>query len=161
VFSAPSIRPQQRNRSRAVERQTPFSINREEGAMSTAKTVLVVDDEEPIRRTLDRMLQEWGYRVKQAASATEALEVMLAQPVSIILIDLIMPGHNGFWLMERIREKWPTTPIIVITGADELDAVKDSRREGAIDYVLKPFERDLLRQALSRAEAALGGPRTS
>jgi DNA-binding NtrC family response regulator len=125
--------------------------------MSTAKTVLVVDDEAPIREALDRMLQEWGYRVKQAASATEALEVMLGQPASIILIDLIMPGHDGFWLMERIREKWPTTPIVVITGADELDTIIKSRREGAIDYVLKPFERGLLRQALNRAEAAIGG----
>ena len=129
--------------------------------MSTAKTVLVVDDEAPIRMALDRMLQEWGYRVQQAASATEALEVMLAQPASIILVDLIMPGHDGFWLMERIREKWPTTPIVVITGADEQDAIEKSRRDGAIDYVLKPFERGLLRQAVSRAEAALGGPPTS
>jgi DNA-binding NtrC family response regulator len=131
--------------------------SREEGTMSTAKTVLVVDDEAPIRRTLERILNEWGYLVKEAGSATEALEVMLAQPASIILIDLIMPGHDGFWLMERIREKWPTTPIVVITGADELDTIIKSRREGAIDYVLKPFERGLLRQALNRAEAALGG----
>jgi DNA-binding NtrC family response regulator len=129
--------------------------------MSTAKTVLVVDDEAPIRGVLNRMLQEWGYRVKEAGSATEALEVMLAQPASIILIDLVMPGHDGFWLMERIRENWPTTPIVVITGAGELDAMEKSRREGAIDYVLKPFERELLRQALSRAERALGGPPTS
>jgi CheY-like chemotaxis protein len=129
--------------------------------MSTAKTVLVVDDEAPIREALDRMLQEWGYRVKQAASATEALEVMLGQPASIILIDLIMPGQDGFWLIGRIREKWPATPIVVITGADELDAMERSRREGAVDYVLKPFERELLRQALSRAEAALGGPSAS
>ena len=128
--------------------------------MSTPKTVLIVDDEAPIRKTLERILQEWGYLVKEAGSATEALEVMLAQPASIILIDLIMPGHDGFWLMERIREKWPITPIVVITGADELDTIIKSRREGAIDYVLKPFERGLLRQALSRAEAALGGLRT-
>jgi response regulator of citrate/malate metabolism len=72
-----------------------------------------------------------------------------------------MPGHDGFWLMKRIQEKWPGTAIVVITGADELENIKKSRREGAIDYVLKPFERELLRQALNRAEAALGGPPTS
>jgi CheY-like chemotaxis protein len=114
-----------------------------------------VDDEAPNRTLLSRWLEGWGYAVKQAASATEALERMLAEPASIILVDIAMPGHDGFWLVERIRQKWPKTAIIMATGADDMDGVMKSQRAGAVDYLLKPFGRELLRQALDRAEVTL------
>lgn len=118
-------------------------------------TVLVVDDEAPARELLRRWLEAWGYTVTQASNATDALDSMLAEPASIILCDIQMPGHDGFWLIERVRPKWPQTVIIMATGVDDLDIVMKSRRAGAVDYVLKPFGRELLRQALNRAHAAL------
>ena len=117
--------------------------------------VLVVDDEPSVRELLRRWLDGWGYRVTEASRATEALEVMLAELASIILLYIRMPGHDVFWLMERVRAKWPRTVIIMATGADDLETVMKSQRAGAVDYVTKPFGRELLRQALNRANAAL------
>lgn len=121
-------------------------------------SALVVDDEAPVRELLRRWLERWGYRVKEAASATTALEVMLTEPALIILCDIRMPGHDGFWLIERVRERWPQTAIIMATGLDDIPTVLRSRQLGAVDYVSKPFGRELLRQALDRANAALNAP---
>ena len=94
--------------------------------------------------------------VKEAGSAPEALEVMLAEPASIILCDIKMPGeHDGLWLVERVRAQWPQTAVIMATTLDDLPTVLKSRALGAVDYVTKPFGRELLRQALRRATAKL------
>lgn len=123
--------------------------------------VLVVDDEPPVRQLLRRWLQAWGYAVTEAGNAAEALEVMLAGPASIMLCDIRMPGNDGLWLAERVREKWPHTAIIMATGVDDMPTVVKSRQAGAVDYVLKPFGRELLRQAFDRANAALTTPNTN
>lgn len=120
-----------------------------------AWTLLVVDDEGPLRELLRRRLTDWGYRVMVAADAQAALEAMLAQPADIVLADINMPGHDGLWLMERVRAKWPRTAVILVTGVVELEAVKKAQRLGAVDYVTKPFGREMLRQALARAEQKL------
>ncbi len=117
-----------------------------------ATVVLVVDDEPRIRELLQRWLEGWGYIVTLASSATDALEVMLAAPASILVCDIRMAGHDGFWLIERVRAKWPETAVIMASGVDDLDVVTKARRVGAVDYVTKPFGRELLWQALSRAE---------
>jgi two-component system response regulator AtoC len=117
--------------------------------------VLVVEDESSNRELLRRWLVEWQHDVIVTASATEALEAMLAKPADVMLVDIRMPGHDGFWLIERVRPKWPRTAIIMATGVVEMDAVKKSQQLGAIDYVTKPFGRQLMKQALDRAAAAL------
>ncbi len=114
--------------------------------------VLVVDDEPSIRRLLTRWLESWGYGVRQAGTAIEALELMMADPASIVLCDIKMPGHDGLWLVERIRGRWPSTAIIMATCVDDMQIVMESQRKGAVDYVAKPFGRELLLQALQRAE---------
>jgi two-component system response regulator YesN len=77
---------------------------------------------------------------------------MLAEPAEIILCDIRMPGHHdGLWLAERVRTKWPRTKIIMASGAVENDAVKKSQELGAVDFVTKPFDKGLLRKALDRA----------
>jgi DNA-binding NtrC family response regulator len=117
--------------------------------------VLVVDDEAPVREFLRRWLEAWGCLVKQAGSASEALGVMMAEPASIMLCDIKMPGHDGLWLAERVRERWPQTPVIMATALDDLPTVIKSRQLGAVDYVRKPFGRELLLQALRRAMTKL------
>lgn len=123
-----------------------------------ATTVLVVDDERSVRDFLGHWLEGWGYDVVQAASATDALQAMLLKPAPIILCDIRMPGQDGLWLVDRVRATWPTTAIIMATGVDDLQTVMKTQRAGVIDYVTKPFGWELLRQALKRAEAALGKP---
>ena len=77
--------------------------------MPRAARVLIVDDELPIRKILTRWLRAWGYDVTPAASAVEALDVMAAEPKDIMLCDVTMPEHDGFWLVERVQAQWPQT----------------------------------------------------
>ncbi|MGH9147038.1 MAG: response regulator [Vicinamibacterales bacterium] len=133
--------------------------DRRHNPASASLSVLVVDDEPAVREFLARWLAAWGYSVKVAANASEALEVMLAEPVPIMVCDIKMPGHDGLWLAERVRQRWPQTAIIMATGAHahDLAAVVASHKLGVVDYIMKPFEREMLGQALRRAGAALEG----
>lgn len=117
--------------------------------------VLVVDDEPAVRQLLTRWLEGWGCQVKHAATATQALELMESEAASIVLCDVKMPGHDGLWLVEQVRPRWPKTVFIMATGAHDFQTVRKSRQNGAVDYLTKPFGRELVRQALQRASVAL------
>lgn len=119
--------------------------------MPQAARVLIVDDESAVRMILMRWLQAWGYDVTPAASALDALELMAAEPRDIVLCDVAMPEHDGFWLAERVRAQWPEVAIVMVTAHDYVQTVRQSRRMGAVDFVRKPFDETLLRQALDRA----------
>ena len=119
--------------------------------------VLVVDDEPSQREFLRLWLEDWGYTVAVAGSAAEALGAMLIEPASIILCDIRMPGHDGLWLVDRVRAKWPRTAIVMATGVDDLETVLKALRAGVVDYVTKPLDWNLLRLALSRANDAIVG----
>jgi CheY-like chemotaxis protein len=113
--------------------------------------VLVVDDEQAIRRLLTRWLSGWGYEAKEAGNADEAVEIMSAEPADIILCDVMMPVHDGIWLAEQVRNRWPQTAVIMASSAQDMETVIRMRKQGAVDYVTKPFGREMLRQALQRA----------
>ncbi len=116
---------------------------------------LIVDDDPSIRQILWRWLEKWGYAVADASTAAEGLEAMLSEPAQIVFADIRMPGHDGLWLAERVRAKWPGTAVIMISGLDDLQTVLDARKKGAIDFVTKPIGREQLWQALERANATL------
>ena len=118
--------------------------------------ILVVDDEESIREILSRRLTSWGHQVTVAPTADEALTIMESAPAPIVFSDLIMPVHDGLWLMEQIQQRWPQTIFVVISGTEDLAKVTQTRELGAVDYVSKPLGREMLRQALDRALAAAG-----
>jgi len=124
--------------------------------MSLPKEILIVDDEQSIREILLRRLTSWGHQVTAARTADEALTVMESAPAPIVFSDLIMPVHDGLWLMERVKERWPHTIFVVVSGAEDLTRVTETRKLGAVDYVSKPVGREMLRQALDRALAAAG-----
>ena len=117
--------------------------------------VLVVDDEDAIRRLLSRWLAGWGYEAKEAANADDALDIMTANPAEIILCDVMMPVHDGIWLAEQVRSRWPQTAVIMASRAQDMETVMRMRKQGAVDYVTKPFGREMLRQALQRASGRI------
>ena len=119
--------------------------------------VLVVDDEEAIRRLLTRWLTGWGYEAREAANADDALEIMAAEPAETILCDVMMPVHDGIWLAEQVRNRWPQAAVIMASSAQDMETVMRMRKQGAVDYVTKPFGREMLRQALQRASGKLLG----
>jgi DNA-binding NtrC family response regulator len=114
--------------------------------------VIVVDDEAGVRGLLGRWLNHWGYETHLAMSANDALEEMTAHPASIVLCDVMMPVHDGVWLAEQIRRRWPEAAVIMATGVEDVETVTAIRRLGAVAYVTKPLGREMVWQALQRAE---------
>lgn len=115
--------------------------------------ILVVDDEAPIRDILSRRLTQWGHEVVTAHGAEAAVEEMAKAPAQIVFCDVIMPVLDGVWLAKEIRERWPGTVIVAVSGAQEMETVVKMRQYGAVDYVAKPIGREMLHQALQRALA--------
>ena len=117
--------------------------------------ILVVDDEAPIRDIMRRRLTQWGHEVVTAHGAEAALEEMAKAPADIVFSDVIMPLYDGVWLARQIRDRWPGTVIVAVSGAQEMGTVMKMRQNGAVDFVVKPIGREMLHQALERALARL------
>lgn len=115
-----------------------------------ARTVLIVDDETGVRDLMTRWLEAGGYTVMTASSAEEALKRLDAEPPAVALCDIRMPGRDGLWLAERIRQRCPETAVIMATGVQDVAPAVESLRQGVIDYLTKPFGRDRLREAVVR-----------
>jgi response regulator RpfG family c-di-GMP phosphodiesterase len=114
-----------------------------------ARRVLIVDDENGVRDLMTRWLEAGGYTVTTASSAEEALGHLDTAPSAVALCDIRMPGHDGLWLADRIRQRHPETAVIMATGVH--DVVPDEHLgDGVIDYLTKPFGRDRLREAVQR-----------
>jgi CheY-like chemotaxis protein len=120
-------------------------------ASALSSYVLLVDDEPAVRHLLTRWLQNWGYATKHAAGAAVALEMMRAEPASLVVCDIKMPGEDGLWLAERLHAHWPHVPVIMVTGLDDPETALQSRQAGAVDFIAKPITHDRLLQALRRA----------
>jgi DNA-binding NtrC family response regulator len=117
--------------------------------------ILVVDDEGSVREILSRRLTQWGHEVVAVPGADAALAEMEKAPAQIVFSDVMMPLHDGLWLAKELRERWPATVIVAVSGAQDFQTVVKMRQHGAIDYVTKPIGREMLHQALERALARL------
>src|SRR5688500_11413837 len=116
--------------------------------------VLVVDDETVVREFLLRCLQRAGYHAKQAGTAGEALEMMVAEPAAAVLCDIRMPGEDGLWLASRLRARWPGVPVVMASAIDDIETIRQTRELGAVDYISKPIKPDQLIDVIRRALAA-------
>lgn len=125
-------------------------------AVRPGTCVLVVDDEAVVREFLTRCLERAGYTVNQAASADEALDLMIAAPASVVLCDIRMPGQDGLWLAARLRARWPETRVVMASAIDDIETVRQSRELGAVDYISKPIKMEQLLQVVGRLSAAGG-----
>jgi two-component system nitrogen regulation response regulator NtrX len=112
-------------------------------AMDPGKqTILVVDDEKNIRRTLRMVLEAEGYAVLEAESAEQGLELLQAEPVDLGIFDIRLPGMDGLQLLSKAREMWRDLSIIVISGHADTSDVVDAMKRGATDFFSKPVDRD-------------------
>ena len=116
-----------------------------------APHVLLVEDDLAIRRPTAELLRADGYQVTEAGSGEEALDALAGQPVDCVLVDLMLPGMDGFDLTRAIRQR-SGIPIIVVTAKDDPFDVVAGLEAGADDYVTKPFEPKVL---VARLRAAL------
>jgi DNA-binding response OmpR family regulator len=99
--------------------------------------ILIVDDEAPIRLTMDALLRRRGYLVTMAESGEEALDLIRQQTFDVLLLDLRMPGLSGLDVAERAREIQPDSAIIILTGHGSLETAMTGMRLGVFDYMLK------------------------
>jgi DNA-binding response OmpR family regulator len=122
-----------------------------------ARYVLVVDDDAPTREFLRHWLEAMGYDVQEAPTAEIALGMMLDEPASIILLDIDMPGHDGLWCAEQVKATWPATAIVFASAVDNIRTIDRTRYLGAVDFVPKPFQWEMVAQAMRRAGRAAEG----
>jgi response regulator RpfG family c-di-GMP phosphodiesterase len=119
-------------------------------AEAAKASVLVVDDESGTRELLCRWLSNSGFDVSSASTADEALRSVHALAPAVALCDIRMPGHDGLWLAQQIRQDAPETAVIMATGVHDVGSAVSSLRQGVIEYLTKPFGRDRLREAVVR-----------
>jgi len=116
------------------------------------KSILLVDDEEGIRKVLSILLADMGYRVHTAASGVEALQIFEDIRPAIVLTDIKMPEMDGLELLRTLKRVSPDTEVIMITGHGDMDLAIKSVKYEATDFVTKPINDEILEIALKRAQ---------
>ncbi|MBI1848831.1 MAG: sigma-54-dependent Fis family transcriptional regulator [Planctomycetes bacterium] len=118
--------------------------------------VLIVDDEEAIRDSLEMILAYEHYVVNLAANGREAMEVLEREPIDVVLLDIKMPDKDGIEVLGEIRAKRPECPVIMISGHGTIETAVEATKKGAFDFLAKPLDRDrvlvTLRNAIRQTE---------
>jgi putative nucleotidyltransferase with HDIG domain len=114
-------------------------------------TVLIADDETHLREVVCRWVQSIGWRTAEAATAPRALEQMNSLRADIAICSVNMSGPSGIWLASQLRERFPETAIIMAASTRDIEAALASLRNDAVDYLLKPFDRGRLYEAVTLA----------
>ena len=113
--------------------------------------ILIVDDELNMRLVLQAMLKKEGYAVTTASNGMEALKILKADQMDIVVTDLKMPKLDGMGLLGEIIRDYPSIPVIIITAHGTIATAVDALKKGAFDYITKPFEQDELKQVIQKA----------
>ncbi len=114
--------------------------------------ILIVDDEQRVRRSLHRILGSAGYQCREAGDVAAALEILERETVALVLSDIRMPGQSGLELVEHIKKLEPQTVCITVTAVDKTAVAVDALSRGAYAYVIKPFD---MNEILIQVESAL------
>jgi len=117
------------------------------------RRIMVVDDDEGMRHILSMALSGMGYEAVAASSGTEALNLLLKSSFALVLTDLEMPGMDGWNLASRIRNRFPSIPVVLITGYAKKDVMERMKGSSVDDVIFKPFR---LEDILKTAEKMLG-----
>jgi two-component system NtrC family response regulator len=115
------------------------------------RTILVVDDDESLRRVTELQLEEAGYRVLTAASGEQALRILEEQSLPLVITDFKMPGLSGMELLKEVRSSFPETSVVMITAFGTVNRAVEAMKAGAYDYITKPIAYDELVLVVNRA----------
>ena len=114
--------------------------------------ILIVDDDPQMVKTLSEVFEKEGLMAIGTTSGEEALEKLQQEPgVQAVLADLLMPGMDGMALLEKIKERNRGIPVFIMTGYGTIESAVEAVKKGAEDYILKPFEEELLRKKIRKA----------
>lgn len=123
--------------------------------MSEGKLVHVVDDDESVRRSVGFMLKTSGYQVKSYESGDELVKQAKSLETGCILLDIRMPGMDGLAVQQALRDHGVTLPVIIMTGHGDVPLSVRAMKAGAIDFIEKPFEKDVLLTAIELGFSSL------
>lgn len=112
--------------------------------MTKTRSIIIIDDDINLRRSLALILQEAGYSVTTAANGEEALSCLQSASYNLAFLDIRLPDKSGIELLPVIREEYPDMPVILLTGHATLDTAVEAVRHGARDYLLKPVKPPVL-----------------
>jgi nitrogen regulation protein NR(I) len=117
-------------------------------------TILIIDDDEHLRKSFERLLNEEGYSAKGVSSGEAGLETIHARVPDLVILDVRLPGMNGLQVFKIIHELEPKLPVIIMTGYGTTETAIEATKMGAFDYILKPFDiPDMLSQIKQALEA--------
>jgi DNA-binding NtrC family response regulator len=119
----------------------------------STRTILIVDDDTAMREMLLSLVEEHGLVATTAASVEGALDQVREREFDAVLSDIRMPGRTGMELLGELRELRPDTPVILMTAFGSIDSAVEAMRDGAFDYITKPFKRGVVLATLERAFA--------
>ena len=134
--------------------------------MRERASILVVDDDPAVRLSYAAIIarRAGGYDTQTAWDGTEALRAMERNPSDVVLLDLRMPGADGLSVLKELKQRWPESEVIVITGYPSVDSAKEAVRLGACEYLAKPVGPDEVigaaRGALARKQWTLRAEHT-
>jgi DNA-binding NtrC family response regulator len=114
-------------------------------------SILLIDDDDSLRRVMEFSLTEAGYKVRAAGNGEEGLRLLEKDSFDAVVTDITMPGIGGMEVLARVRERDEGLPVVVITAYGTIESAVEAMKKGAFDYITKPFNRDELRLTLDRA----------
>ncbi len=115
------------------------------------ETILIVDDEKDIRKLLHKRLKSEGYHCEEAGNADEALTCLGDSSTDLVLLNIKMPGKSGMELLPEIKERYRDIVVIMASGINDMDTAIESVRQGAYDYITKPFNLDEVVHSVNKA----------
>jgi two-component system cell cycle sensor histidine kinase/response regulator CckA len=121
----------------------------------SAPSILVIDDQATVRRMAHRLLSEWGFRVFEAESGEEAMEVLATAKarIELVLVDVVMPSQDGVQVTRRILERWPEQRILYMSAHPAEVLAEHGLAELSVPFLAKPFTRDELLTKVSETLA--------
>ena len=120
-----------------------------------SRRILVVDDELVVRTGIAQALERLGVEVRLASTGLEGLRLMAARPAGIVLLDVRLPDLDGLEVLKRLTQDYPQTVVIMITGYPNIEDAVASIKQGALDYLVKPFHLDHLEALVARAQETM------
>jgi DNA-binding NtrC family response regulator len=118
--------------------------------------LLLVDDEPEFKEVMLKHLSRMGIRLSVAEGCVDALECLEAHPIDVVIMDMNMPGVDGIQCLRKVKQRWPLTEVIILTGHASVKSGIEGMQSGAFDYCLKPIDvRELIEKVELAAQKAL------
>lgn len=119
-------------------------------------TLLIIDDEKPIRESLQRTLRQEEYQVRLADNGEAGLRFLQSEPIDLAVVDMVLPDGNGVELLKKIKTEWPQVEVVLVTAYGTIEAAVEAMKYGSYDFLTKPFKQaqilNTIKKALEKVE---------